>query len=155
MVRLKSVRLLNPVTHETEVDFLSSQPLDLEIEYEVLKPDYLTSQFQVRDLSGNALFFAGEFQDLTWKDSPHPRNPSSRVPSPANFLNEGSYTIDVNIMSMPHLIRATQLDCLSFRVSDDYALTGARGYRTDSNWPAVPSDPNSTTAFTTTDLVNG
>jgi hypothetical protein len=35
VVRLKSVRLLNPVTHETEVDFLSSQPLDLEIEYEV------------------------------------------------------------------------------------------------------------------------
>ncbi len=142
VVRLKSVRLLNPVTHETEVDFLSSQPLDLEIEYEVFKPDCLTSQFQVRDLSGNALFFAGEFQDLTWKDKPHPAGTHRAVCHlPANFLNEGSYTIDVNILSMPHLIRATQLDCLSFRVSDDYALTGARGYRTDSNWPAVAIRP--------------
>ncbi|HNY25790.1 MAG TPA: ABC transporter ATP-binding protein [Candidatus Sumerlaeota bacterium] len=142
VVRLRSVRLLDPATRQTEVDFSCNQPLDLEIEYEVLKPDLLTSQFQIRDLSGNVLFFAGEFQDLAWKDREHPVGTHRAVCHlPANFFTDGSYTIDVNILSVPHLIRATQLDALSFRVNDDYSLTGARGYRTDSNWPTVAIRP--------------
>jgi homopolymeric O-antigen transport system ATP-binding protein len=106
------------------------RPVGVELEYEVLKPDYVFHpHFGLRNEDGVLLFVAQDV-DPVWRRR---RRPPGRYIStgwiPGNLLAEGAVSVAVTLMTLnPERCHADALDAVLFRVIDSLTATDtARG----------------------------
>ena len=113
-----------------------SEPLGIEIEYEILQPEHIFHPvFDVRNSEG-VLLFAAQDTDATWRRR---TRPTGRYIStgwiPGDLLNEGVVYIGVSIWTLyPERCHLYEQDVVTVHVVDSLDENSARG-----GWPyAVP-----------------
>jgi lipopolysaccharide transport system ATP-binding protein len=137
VVRLCGVRVR---THDGLVSDVTdiSQPVRIEIEYEVLQPDYvLRIYYHVFNEEGIEAFLPID-NDPTWRGKPRPigRYVSTSV-IPGDLLSEGRYFIGPTIgTENPSAKRLRVDDAVAFHVIDSMDGNGARADST-ANLPGV------------------
>ncbi len=129
VVRLRAVRVLN-VENQVTTEFKVTEAFCIEIEFQVLKPDYLLDAgLYLYDESGTLVFMTSDFQDMTWHNRSRPVGLHRSICHvPGNLLNEGSISVTAGIATNPHTARATEPNAITFRLIDDMELGGARGH---------------------------
>jgi lipopolysaccharide transport system ATP-binding protein len=141
-VRLTAVRLKEGEGDSAPGHFMCNEAVEVEISYRVLKPSFVVSEFSVVNEEGRALFLAGEFQDEFWQGKSKEAGEyavTTRIPG--NFLNEGHYTIDVDLISYSKKLHARVPSVLQFAVHDTLAPGSARGSRIAAGWAPVAVRP--------------
>jgi lipopolysaccharide transport system ATP-binding protein len=115
------------------------QPVWIEMEYEVLRSDYvLSAVYDVRTAADVHAFSAVDL-DPAWRRRPRPlgRYVSSAC-IPGNFLSEGTMLVTTSLAVMePFTIQWTERDAVAFQVLDSMEGDSARGDWTDSWGGAV------------------
>jgi lipopolysaccharide transport system ATP-binding protein len=135
VVRLCSVRACTEDGQSADTVTIR-KPLGIEIEYEVLKPDYIFHPcFSVHNNEGVHLFSAQD-TDAAWRRRPRP---IGRYLStgwiPGDLLNEGAMFVGVAIWTLaPERVHFYEQDVVTVHVIDTLDEDAARG-----GWPfAVP-----------------
>jgi len=127
VIRLCSVRVRTKDGRVTEtVDI--SQPVSIEVEYEVLKPGYeIRVYYHVINEEGIEAFLSID-TDPTWLEKP--RQIGRYVSTswiPGNLLSEGTYYIGPGIYTLnPHVKRFRVSDAVAIHVIDSMDGNGAR-----------------------------
>jgi hypothetical protein len=111
-------------------------PLTVEVEFAVLKPDYvLDTAIYFYEESGSLIFATGDYQSAEWRGRPRPVGIHRSVCHiPANLLNEGAISVLAAVSTNPDMLHALERDAITFRVLDDFREGGARGNYT-REWP--------------------
>jgi lipopolysaccharide transport system ATP-binding protein len=135
-VKLRAIRALNE-TNEVRSTFNVTEPVAIEVEYEVVKPLHaLNVHLYFSDGAGQALFVAMDGIDSPWGGEIQPSGIyKERATVPANFFNEGPIRVLYLICCRPHTgENAYASDALAFHITDDRRDGGARGdWKLD--WP--------------------
>jgi len=128
VVRLCAVRVRTEDGETTDtVDI--RQPVGIEIEYEVLKPDYaLWPHFTLHNDEGIRIFVSFDL-NTTWRGRPRP---VGRYVStgwiPGNFLSEGMMIIGPAVRTEePKILHFYERDAVAFQVVDSLDGDSARG----------------------------
>jgi len=127
-IRLRAVRVRNDAGAISEaVDI--RRPVGIEMEYEVLKPDYkLMPHFVLYNQEGQLVFVAVD-QDPAWRGRPRP---TGRYAStgwiPGNLLAEGAMIVGVAMRTVePQQLHFDVRDAVVFQVVDSIDGDSARG----------------------------
>jgi lipopolysaccharide transport system ATP-binding protein len=128
VARLRAVRVRTEDGRITDsVDI--RQKVCLDIEYEVLKPDYILSPFCDFYNEESVLVFSAVDLDATWRQRPRPAGfYVSTAWVPGNFLSEGTVFIKVGLATMnPIVTQFNERDVVAFQVIDFLDGESARG----------------------------
>lgn len=131
VVRLRAVRVRLDDGSVTEaVDIRKA--VGIEIEYEVLKPDYVVMPtFSIWNSEGVCLFISMD-QTAEWKNKKRPigRYLSTGI-IPPNFFSEGTHTVTTSLWTMEPFVKQEYglVDVVSFQVIDSQTGDTSRG-----NW---------------------
>ena len=128
VVRLRAVRVTNEegVTSNT-MDI--RRGVGIEIEFDVLKPDYLlVPNLHVWNQEGVAVFVASD-HDPEWRRRPRPAGRYvSTAWIPGNFLAEGTLVVGAAVSTMdPVTIHVFERESVAFQVVDTFDGDSARG----------------------------
>ena len=127
IVRLKAVRARN-VKGEMTSEFNIQEPIYVEMEFWVLKEAAnLDENFSFFDESGLFLFVSYNNSDSIWHN--HRRLPGlyrSVCRVPGNLFNEGYFTIQAIVSTIPHTTHASIKDVITCHIFDP-GSGGARG----------------------------
>jgi len=137
VVRMRAVRA------QAESGIISDRfdiqnPIDLEMEFEVVKPGHvLVPEFSLRN-EEDALVFIVHDRDPAWKRVPRPVGRYiCTVRIPGNFLSEGVLTVGVVIMTEdPFRLHCENSRVIGFRVHESGTGNTARGDFT-GRWPGA------------------
>lgn len=137
---------LTSLTGEVQDDFEVTENFYINIKYEVFNIKYSYSvHFYIKNSSGEVLFVSMDNKYSPYNKVPHDIGRYKQsLKIPANIFNEGSYTIQALICTFPTLVDAKfcTLDFgLSFRITDNYDQSGARGSWT-REWPTSLMRPD-------------
>lgn len=128
IARLKAVRALTLDDKPNEI-FNISQPIKIEMEYEVIKPGHvILPHFAFFNEEGIALFITLE-QDPHWKGKPRPVGMyvSSTI-IPGNFLSEGKLFVEADVITTePVTCQFSVRDAIAFQIMDGVNRKSARG----------------------------
>jgi len=135
VVRLRAVRARN-AAGKISSEFMIGDPLTVEVEFAVTKPDYvLDTAIYFYDESGSLIFATGDYQSKEWRGRPRPVGIHRSVCHvPANLLNEGAISVLAAVSTNPDVLHALERDAITFRVLDDFREGGARG-NYSREWP--------------------
>lgn len=127
VVRLHAVRARNEKGEVTS-EFNIQEPIYIELEFWVLQAGFALDEFfRFYDESGLFLFVSYNNQHPAWRDKKRPAGLYRSVCCiPANFLNEGNFTVWAAIATVPHTLHALEVDAITFHVFDP-GSGGARG----------------------------
>ena len=128
VVRLRAVRV-RAADGETRDTIDIRQPVSIEMEYEVCKPDYqLMPHFSLFTEESIHAFSAHDV-DPKWRKRPRPVGQyTSRCQIPGNFLAEGTMFIAVGCMTLnPEIHQFWESDAVAFQVIDSMDGDTARG----------------------------
>ena len=131
VVRLSSVRVKTKDGRVTETVEIS-QPVGVEMEYEVLKPGYeLLIDFIVTNEEGIIAFNTFN-NDPLWRGKPRPvGHYVNTVWIPGHLLSEGMYFLGPRIRTLnPQILRFRVEEAVAFQVVDNTVGDGARGDHT-------------------------
>lgn len=128
IVRLRAMRVRNQDGGISEAIDIR-QPVQIEMEYEVLKPGYaLMPFFSLRNGDGIIAFISFD-QNPEWRG--HPRPTGHYVSTgwiPGNFLSEGTMVISAGMRSIvPEILHFSEEDAVAFQVIDVLNADTARG----------------------------
>jgi lipopolysaccharide transport system ATP-binding protein len=128
VARLRAVRVL---TEEGEIAEAMDirRPVTIEMEYEVLKPNYVLMPYHhVYNEHGVFLFSAHDL-DPTWRSRPRPAGcwvSTTRIPG--NFLAEGVHFVSSGLMTLdPMIPQFYQRDVMVFQVVESLDPDSTRG----------------------------
>jgi lipopolysaccharide transport system ATP-binding protein len=128
IARLRAVRIRTEDGRCTDkIDIRN--PVGLEMEYEVFKPDYrLMPSFHIYNEEGVHVFSAHEHDPL-WRGRSRPEGwYRSSAWIPGNFLSEGTLFVDVGLTTVaPLIIQFTERQAVAFQVIDSPDGDSARG----------------------------
>jgi homopolymeric O-antigen transport system ATP-binding protein len=135
VVRLRAVRARNTAGKICS-EFMIGDPLTVEVEFSVLKPDQvLDTAIYFYEESGALIFATGDYQSEEWRGRPRPVGIHRSVCHvPAHLLNEGAISVLAAVATNPDTLHALERDVITFRVLDDFREGGARGNYT-REWP--------------------
>jgi lipopolysaccharide transport system ATP-binding protein len=141
VVRLRRVRLADR-EGRTSACFAIGEPVAVEIEYWVLRPNYPLDTFcYFVDEFGGTRFVSLDNLDSPWKDTTRPPGLYRAVCHvPGHFLNEGTVRIHVLVNSSGSRLHAVVHDAVTFRVVDDMGPSGVRGNFLQA-WPEAAVRP--------------
>ncbi len=128
IVRARAIRLRTADGRITDVVDIR-EPIDLEIEFEVLKPGHvLVPCIGLENEQGLCLFVSHD-HDPAWRRCPRPvGHLSSSVHIPGNFLSEGRFVVGAGIISeSPFTIHFDVNPAVAFHVVDSFDGDAARG----------------------------
>jgi lipopolysaccharide transport system ATP-binding protein len=128
VARLRAVRVRTEDGQCTDrIDI--RKPVGLEMEYEVLKPDYrLMPNFHVYNEEGVHVFSAHEHDPLWRGRTRPPACYRSTAWIPGNLLSEGIMFVDVGLTTVePLIIQFTERQAVAFQVIDSPDGDSARG----------------------------
>lgn len=127
VVKLRAVRLRTREGKVTDV-FDIRRPIGIEIEFEVLRGAVLTPNFVLLNEDGVCLFHP---HDWNGEQRNSPRRPGLQKRIcwlPANFMAEGTFTINMAISSYePVIVHCHEVDVVAFQVVDSHDGDSARG----------------------------
>jgi lipopolysaccharide transport system ATP-binding protein len=140
VVRLLAVRARNN-KGEISPTFNIQEPINIEIDYIVLKDDWvIDSTLDFKDESGLSIFITINYSDNEWHNRKRPIGIYRVVCNvPGNLLNEGTISISSVLTTFPTVRHAYANDAISFHIYDP----GAGGARGDfsRDWPNVAIRP--------------
>lgn len=141
IVRLKAIRTCGKEASVKD-EFSIHEPIKVEIEYKVLKPNYpLNTMCYFMDETGLTKFVSIDNLDSPWKDKVRPAGLyRCRCHVPPDFLNEGTIRITALVTTSPFNLHARAADVLAFKIIDDMSPTGARG-NYPREWPQAVIRP--------------
>jgi lipopolysaccharide transport system ATP-binding protein len=117
--------------------FEVKQPIVVEFEFDVDESIHPINVhvYVAHDTSGK-LFVSMDNLDTPWNDKPAPAgHHTARCTIPADFLNEGTFTLEAVICTHPTTPDSLAVpDVLIFRVYDDMTQSGVRG-NWEREWP--------------------
>ena len=128
VARLRAVRVRTADGRISEsVDI--RRPVDIEMEYEVLKPGHvLLPHYEVHNEDGVLVFVTFDL-DPSWRRRPRPVGryiSTARIPG--NFLSEGTLFFDAWVITMdPIIVQFAERDAVAFQVIDSLDGDSARG----------------------------
>jgi lipopolysaccharide transport system ATP-binding protein len=147
-VRLMAVRLETAAGEAPPGHFMCTDAIDVEVVYRVLRKSFVVSEFAVVNEEGRTLFLAGEFQDDFWQGcAKDPGEYGVKTRIPANFLNEGHYSIDLELISYSKKLHARVRSVVQFSVHDTLEPGSARGSRIQAGWAPVVIRPRLENAY--------
>lgn len=114
-------------------------PVEIEMEYEVLKPGHiLCPDYYFFNEEGACIFMAGDY-GKTWSQTPRKKGRyTSAVEIPGNFLTEGTIIVGATIRTLkPFFIHFEALDAVAFYVIDTFDGDSARGNYTNRMYGIV------------------
>lgn len=127
VVRLRAIRVRNVKGKISEVIDIR-QPIRIELEYEVIRPDHqLLVRFSLRNENGDLLFVSFE-QDKDWRDLPRPRGRYlSTAWIPGNLLAEGMHYVTTFISTAkPETVQVGEFSIVAFQIVDKSEGDSAR-----------------------------
>ena len=142
-LQMHAVRITDG-NHVIKTSFDVKEDIIIEIEYEVLIEKFSYSvHMYLKNESGEAIFSTIDHNHSPYNQSPYPEGRYvNRCLIPKNFLNDGSYSIDVQCEKFPkttdHYCREDSV--ISFKVLDDMKATGVRG-NWSYDWPTAMIRP--------------
>ncbi len=128
IANLRSVSVCN-AGNESSSSFAISEPIDIEIEFEVTEPGHvLVPNFSVQHAEGACVFSARD-TSAEWRGRVRERGIyRSRARIPGNLLTEGTHIISVALSTMsPLQVHFSEKDAVAFEVVDDMRIDSARG----------------------------
>lgn len=128
VARLRAVRVRTEDGRITEaVDI--RQPVDIEMEYEVLKPGYILSPYYDFFNEEGLDLFSTIDVDPAWRQRPRPNGRwTSTVRIPGNFFAEGTHFVLVGITTInPDVNQFEEREAVAFQVIDSLDGNSARG----------------------------
>ncbi len=128
IANLRSVAVYNS-RNEPSSSCVISEPIDIEIEFEVTEPGHvLVPNFSVLHAEGACVFTARDTSP-EWRGRTRERGIyRSRATIPGNLLTEGTHIIAVALSTMsPLQIHFNERDAVAFEVVDDMRENSARG----------------------------
>lgn len=128
IVRLRAVRIKTEEGQITDVADIR-QPLDIEMEYEVLKPGYvLLPYYDIYNEQGVCIFSTLDL-DPAWRQRPRPDGCwLSAVSIPGNLLVEGTHFVAAGMHTLnPTMFQFEERDAVAFQVVDNTNGDSARG----------------------------
>ncbi|MBL8042925.1 MAG: ABC transporter ATP-binding protein [Nitrospira sp.] len=137
IVRMRAVRVRTESGVITD-RFDIQRPIDIEMEFDVLKPGHvLVPEFNFRN-EEDVLAFIVHDRDPAWKRKPRPIGRyACTVRIPGNFLSEGILTVEVVVMTEdPFRLHCQIPRIVGFRVDESGTGDTARGDFT-GRWPGI------------------
>jgi lipopolysaccharide transport system ATP-binding protein len=128
IARLRAVRVRTEDGRiRDSVDIRES--VGLELVYEVLRPGYVLSPYCSVYGDGGVLGFSTIDLDRGWRQRPRPEGIyTSTAWIPGNFLNEGTFTVEVGAAVMkPFIQQFNERDAVAFQVVDTDDESSTRG----------------------------
>jgi lipopolysaccharide transport system ATP-binding protein len=128
ITRLHSIRVINKALKVSEsVDI--AEPVGIEMEYEVMKPDYILMPFHHLYNEEGVLLFCANDTDPAWLKRPRPAGRfKSTAWIPGNLLSEGMIMVNSGIMTLnPQIKQFNEHSVVSFQVVEKPGLSSARG----------------------------
>jgi lipopolysaccharide transport system ATP-binding protein len=128
VARLRAVRVLNKALRVSEsVDI--TEPVAIEMEYEVVNPNYILMPFHHLYNEEGVLLFCANDTDPAWLNQ---RRPAGRFKSiawiPGNLLSEGTIMVTSGITTLnPGIRQFLERFIVSFQVVETPVLYSARG----------------------------
>jgi lipopolysaccharide transport system ATP-binding protein len=104
------------------------RPVDVEMEYEVLKPGHALTPYVTIDNEDGVTVFKSYDTDMKWRGAP--RSPGRYVSTariPGNLLSEGTMFVTVGLFAKPGLRQFYEEDVVAFQVVDSMDGDSARG----------------------------
>jgi len=105
------------------------RPVGIEIAFTLLRPTAVVPKIKVTDPQGDVCFNAID-TDSRWDDPSPAGDHTATAWIPANLLNEGLYTVDVDVASLEagrFAVHARMRDAVSFHVLDPAEGDSAKG----------------------------
>jgi lipopolysaccharide transport system ATP-binding protein len=128
VARLRAVRVKDEEGTISEI-FDIRKPIIFEMEYEILKPDYvLLPHFSLSNNFGELAFISLDL-DPAWRRRPRPvGNYLSKAVIPGNFLSEGLMFISCHCLALdPDTVEFSERKVIAFHVKDSIDGNSARG----------------------------
>jgi len=128
VARLHAVRVKNKDLRVSEsVDI--AEPVAIEMEYEVLKSDYILMPFHHLYNDEGVLIFCANDTDSTWIDRPRPAGRFKSIAwIPGNLLSEGTIMVTSGMTTLnPKIKQFRENSVVSFQVVEKPGLNSARG----------------------------
>jgi len=128
VVRLCAVRVRSVEGHLIDTIDIT-QPLRVEMEYEVLKPGYILMPHFAFSNEEGMLAFSAHDLDPVWRRRPRPTGLYvSTVWIPGNLLAEGTFFVGAGIDTIdPITFQFYEYDAVAFQVNDSFERDSARG----------------------------
>jgi ABC-type polysaccharide/polyol phosphate transport system, ATPase component len=141
VVRLAHVKMLDR-TNNVRDEFAIREPIAVEIEYAVLKPNYpINTMCYFVDEAGSTKFVSIDNLDSPWSDISRPVGTyRCTCHVPEDLLNEGTVKIHVVVTTSPSNPHVIVHDVLVFKVIDDMNCSGVRG-NYPREWPQAVVRP--------------
>lgn len=148
VARLRAVRVRDE-EGRTASSIDIRKPVSIEMEYEVLKPDYkFLLHYNIYNEEGVCIFPAID-QDLNWRKRPRPKGRyTSRALIPGNLLRDGTLYVSAVLLTLePLTTQFHQRDVVAFHVIDSFNGDSARADWTGPLGGVVRPYCNWTTQF--------
>ncbi|MBI2487677.1 MAG: ABC transporter ATP-binding protein [Deltaproteobacteria bacterium] len=128
IVRLRAVRVRSVEGHLIDTIDIR-QPLKVEMEYEVLKPDHIIMPHFAFYNEEGVLAFSAHDLDPVWRRRPRPKGIYvSTAWIPGNLLADGTFSVGAGVDTIdPIIFQFYEYDAIAFHVNDSLESDSSRG----------------------------